>query len=211
MKTIIGSIACVVSVAALMACHHDETPTRTPAQETTTTSSYQPYQPATQPQPQTQAQSQPPQSTYMQPAPQETPSSAYDQDRAAQNADIQPAPATPTDSSLMNDQAGATSPKTEPGPVNAKKQPDKKSPNAAAVTDQGNSKAEVQISGRVRKALMASKTLSFGAKNVKVITKGTKITLRGTVKTDAEKNEIVGIARNTDGVSEVDDQLVVKP
>jgi hypothetical protein len=206
MKTIIGSIACVVGVAALAACHHDETPTRTPAQETTTTSSYQAYQPATKPQPQSQSQS-----TYMQPAPQETPSSTYDQDRAARNADINPSPATPTDSSLMYDQAaGATSPKTEPGPVNAK-QPDKKSPNAAAATDQGNSKAEVQISGRIRKSMMASKTLSFGAKNVKVITKGTKVTLRGTVKSDAEKNEIAGIARNTDGVSEVDDQLVVKP
>lgn len=203
MKTIIGSIACVVSMAALVACHHDETPTRTPAQETTTTASYQPYQPATQPPAQTQ-------STYMQPAPQETPSSTYDQDRAAQNADINPSPATPTDSSLMDDRAGTTSPKTEPGPVNAK-QPDKKSPIVAAATDQGNSKAEVQISGRVRKALMASKTLSFGAKNVKVITKGTKVTLRGNVKSDAEKNEIAGIARNTDGVSEVDDQLVVKP
>jgi hypothetical protein len=196
-----------MSVAALAACHHDETPTRTPAQETTTTSSYQAYQPATQPS--AQAQHAQTQSTYTQPAPQETQSSSYDQDRAAQNADINPAPATPTDPSLMNDQAGA-SPKTEPGPVNAK-QPDKKSPNAAAVTDQGNSKAEVQISGRVRKAMMASKTLSFGAKNVKVITQGTKVTLRGTVKSDAEKNEIAGIARNTNGVSEVDDQLVVKP
>lgn len=200
MKTIIGSIASAACVAALVACSHDETPARTPVQETTTTtSSYQPQ----------------PQSTYMPPPPQESASSTYQAEPAqsqaqTDNDQIHPAAATPTpiDPSLDNKNQ-TQSPKTEPGPANAKQ--DKKSPNASAVTDQGNSKDEVKTSANIRKRMMASKTLSFGAKNVKVITSGTKVTLRGTVKNEAEHNEIVGIARNTDGVSEVDDQLQVKP
>ena len=82
--------------------------------------------------------------------------------------------------------------------------------SAKSATDQGQSNSEVKISARIRKTMMVSKSLSFGAKNVKVITQGDKVTLIGNVKSDAEKNEIEGIAKNTDGVSNVDDQLVVK-
>lgn len=208
MKTILGTMALTATLAALAACQHDDAPARTPAQETTTTTSYPSTTPAMQPQ-----------ATYVQQPPQESASSTYQQDPAlGQEPSQKPMASTPIDPSLpnVNHEPGA-SPKpvtgagpTAPGPVNAK-QPDKKSPNAAAATDQGNSKPEVQISARIRKSMMASKTLTFGAKNAKVITQGSKVTLRGTVKTDAEKNEIAGIARNTDGVTEVDDQLVVKP
>lgn len=191
MKTILGTLAFGAIAAALAACHHDEAPARAPVQqETTTTTSYPSYT-APAPEPQTQMQTPPAEI----PPPQESTSSTYPQEPA-----LNPAPATPPiDSSLPDNEARPTEPAA---PANAK-QP--------AVTDQGNRKVEVQISARIRKAMMASNTLSFGAKNAKVITQGTKVTLRGTVKSDAEKNEIEGIARNTNGVTEVDDQLVVKP
>jgi osmotically-inducible protein OsmY len=76
--------------------------------------------------------------------------------------------------------------------------------------DQGNSTSETKITADIRKGLMASKSLSFTAKNAKIITTGTKVTLRGTVKSDAEKAEIEGVAKSTAGVSEVDNQLEVK-
>jgi hypothetical protein len=76
--------------------------------------------------------------------------------------------------------------------------------------DQGNKPSEVKITADIRKGLMASKNLSFTAKNAKVITVGTKVTLRGTVKSDAERAEIEGVAKSTAGVSEVDNQLEVK-
>ncbi len=145
--------------------------------------------------------------------PQESASSTYHEpalgngQTASHEPMLTPSASTPVDPSLTNSDPAIH---PEPGPVNAK-QPDKKSPNAAAVTDQGNKKAEVQISARIRKSMMASDSLSFGAKNAKVITQSSKVTLRGNVKSDAEKNEIAGIARSTDGVKEVDDQLVVKP
>lgn len=76
--------------------------------------------------------------------------------------------------------------------------------------DQGNSGAETKVTAAIRKGIMADKNLSFGAKNVKVITTGTKVTLRGTVKSDQEKTTIADIARKTDGVTDVDNQLEVK-
>ena len=76
--------------------------------------------------------------------------------------------------------------------------------------DQGNSSSETQITASIRKAVVGDKTLSFTAKNVKIITTGTKVTLRGPVKTDQEKSTIETAARQTSGVTMVDDQIEVK-
>ena len=213
MKTIIGTLSCALVAVALAACHNDSTPPRTAATESTTsTTSYQ-----TEQQQPHQMQSPPVQANSLysnDPTISGAPATIGARETNEESA-VRPSPSTPkVDPALTTSEPGV-SPKpvtgpTEPGPVNAKAT-DKKSPNAAAATDQGNSKAEVQASARIRRTMMASKTLSFGAKNVKVITQGTKVTLRGNVKTDAEKNEIAGIARSTDGITEVDDQLVVKP
>ncbi len=77
--------------------------------------------------------------------------------------------------------------------------------------NQGNGKSEIQITADIRKQVMADKSLSFTAKNVKIITQGTKVTLRGAVKSDAEKSSIENAARNTAGVTDVDDQIIIKP
>ncbi len=76
--------------------------------------------------------------------------------------------------------------------------------------DQGNSKAEIGITAAIRKAVVGDHSLSFTAKNVKIITVGTRVTLRGPVKSDAERTEIENLARQTAGVTDVDDQLEVK-
>jgi hyperosmotically inducible protein len=76
--------------------------------------------------------------------------------------------------------------------------------------DQGNSKAEVNITAAVRKAVLADKTLSFTAKNVKIITVGSKVTLRGPVGSEQEKAAIEARAKQTAGVTEVDNQIEIK-
>jgi len=76
--------------------------------------------------------------------------------------------------------------------------------------NQGNSKAEIGITASIRRGVMGDHTLSFTAKNVKIITVGTRVTLRGPVKSDAERTEIENLARQTAGVTDVDDQLEVK-
>jgi hyperosmotically inducible periplasmic protein len=75
---------------------------------------------------------------------------------------------------------------------------------------QGNSSAEVKITAAIRRNMMGDKSLSFNAKNAKVITTGTKVTLRGPVNSEQEKAAIELFARNAAGVTEVDNQLDVK-
>ena len=56
---------------------------------------------------------------------------------------------------------------------------------------------------------MSNDSLSFDARNVKVVTEGGVVTLRGPVRSDDEKAAIVEIATRTAGVTRVDDQLEV--
>lgn len=76
--------------------------------------------------------------------------------------------------------------------------------------DQGNSGSETQITAAIRRGIMGDNNLSFTAKNVKVITVGTKVTLRGPVKSNQEKAVIEALAKQTAGVREIDNQLEVK-
>lgn len=77
--------------------------------------------------------------------------------------------------------------------------------------DQGNSSAETVITASIRKALMEEASLSFNARNVKVVTVGSVVTLRGPVMSAEEKSQIAALAARTVGVRDVDNQLEVKP
>jgi osmotically-inducible protein OsmY len=75
--------------------------------------------------------------------------------------------------------------------------------------DQGGGN-DRDITAAVRRAVVGDKALSFTAKNVKIITVGGKVTLRGPVKSDDEKSSIEAKAKATTGVASVDNQLEVK-
>lgn len=81
----------------------------------------------------------------------------------------------------------------------------------AALTpgDQGENEVDRTITQKIRQGLMKHDTLSMTAKNVKVITANSVVTLRGPVKSDKEKADIVAIAQGTNGVKRVDNQLEV--
>lgn len=76
--------------------------------------------------------------------------------------------------------------------------------------DQGNSETDRTITQQIRQAVMAQDGLSTNAQNVKIITVGAIVTLRGPVKTPAEKATIVALATKTSGVKRVDDQIEVE-
>jgi hyperosmotically inducible periplasmic protein len=82
---------------------------------------------------------------------------------------------------------------------------------AGAVTplDQGNSAADLETTQAIRKAVMADDTLSTDAKNVKIVTDRGMVTLRGSVKDQAEKDTIDRNARAAAGSNQVNDQLDV--
>jgi hyperosmotically inducible protein len=83
--------------------------------------------------------------------------------------------------------------------------------NTAALTpgDQGENEVDRTITQKIRQGVMKNDALSMTAKNVKIITAGSVVTLRGPVKSDKEKADIAAIATGTDGVKRVDNQLEI--
>lgn len=87
----------------------------------------------------------------------------------------------------------------------------KRDRNDATLTpmDQGESEGDVKITQEIRRAIVDSDALSFSSKNVKVITRNGKVTLRGTVPNARERSIIEDAAKARAGVASVDNQLEV--
>lgn len=77
--------------------------------------------------------------------------------------------------------------------------------------DQSNSVAAIDISATIRQSVLAQPDLSMYADNVKIITIGSRVTLRGVVKSAGERDRIAQIATQTAGVTAVDNELTVAP
>ena len=75
--------------------------------------------------------------------------------------------------------------------------------------DQGNSKADVDTTAKIRKEVNASENMSVSAKNVKIITRDGQVTLRGPVASEQEKRIIGEIANRIARAGNVDNQLEV--
>ena len=78
------------------------------------------------------------------------------------------------------------------------------------VLSQGNSVAELKITAGIRRAVLFDFSLGFGARNIQIITMGTKVTLRGVVSSEHERSTIESHAKQQAGVSAVDDLITVK-
>jgi hyperosmotically inducible periplasmic protein len=76
--------------------------------------------------------------------------------------------------------------------------------------DQSNSSEDVKITAAIRRAVVRDHSLSMTAKNAKIITANGMVTLRGPVKSDAEKAKIVELARSAAGNAKINNQLEVK-
>ena len=76
--------------------------------------------------------------------------------------------------------------------------------------DQGNDEADRDITAQIRKEIIAGKSMSMNARNVKIITKNGQVTLRGPVNTAEEKRLIGEIADRIARSGNVDNQLEVK-
>ena len=75
--------------------------------------------------------------------------------------------------------------------------------------DQSESEADRTISQNIRKAVTADDSLSTNGKNVKIITVDGVVTLRGPVKSEAEKTSIASKAKQIAGVKNVENQLEI--
>jgi len=76
--------------------------------------------------------------------------------------------------------------------------------------DQAENQADLQISANIRKEILADDSLSSNAHNVKIITSGGIVTLRGPVKNQQEKATVEAKAKQVPGVTKVDSFLEVE-
>ena len=72
---------------------------------------------------------------------------------------------------------------------------------------QSESKPDLELAARVRRAIVKDRKLSTTAKNIKVITQNGTVTLRGPVRSEMEKADIVQRAKRIAGEDKVNDQL----
>jgi hyperosmotically inducible protein len=91
----------------------------------------------------------------------------------------------------------------------AKNQRDR-SGETATSGDQSNNSQDIQTTAAIRRAVVGDKSLSMTAKNVKIISAGQTVTLRGPVNTAEEKTKIEQLAQSAAGNARIDNQLEVK-
>ncbi len=82
---------------------------------------------------------------------------------------------------------------------------------AKSADGQKNNKADLQMSADIRKAIVGDKALSTYAHNVKVVTRGGMVTLKGPVRTDEEKASVEAKAKEVAGADKVTSQVTVAP
>jgi osmotically-inducible protein OsmY len=75
---------------------------------------------------------------------------------------------------------------------------------------QSNTAADREITQKIRKYLVADKSLSTYAHNVKIITRDGMVTLKGPVKSEDEKQKVVTTAAQVVDPGKIDDRLTVK-
>jgi osmotically-inducible protein OsmY len=120
----------------------------------------------------------------------------------------QTTPAPQSQSTTNAPSATAAQPGTSPDNTKV----NKRDANASALTpmDQGNNRTDLDITQQIRQAVMADGSLSFNAKNVKIITVKGKVTLRGPVKSEQERAAIESAAKKVAGDANVENQIEVK-
>lgn len=80
---------------------------------------------------------------------------------------------------------------------------------APTADQQSNSKTDIALTRHIRRAIERDGSLSVLAHQVKIITSNGNVTLRGPVKTEAEKAAIGSKAEAIAGADKVDNQLSV--
>ena len=76
--------------------------------------------------------------------------------------------------------------------------------------DQNENAADIEITASIRSKVVDTE-MSVAAQNVKIITQDGKVTLRGPVRSDEEKQSVEDIAKGVAGTDNVDSQLEVDP
>jgi hyperosmotically inducible protein len=96
-------------------------------------------------------------------------------------------------------------------PDNTKVNKADRAPSQPTADQQKNNTSDLDMTQTIRRAIMADKSLSTYAHNVKIITQNGKVTLRGPVRTDAEKASVQAKAADVAGAPNVTNEVSVAP
>jgi osmotically-inducible protein OsmY len=96
-------------------------------------------------------------------------------------------------------------------PDNSKVNTRDRKPAAVTADQQKNDKSDLETTRQIRKALVADKSLSTYAHNVKIVTQAGKVTLKGPVRSDDEKKIVEAKAAEVAGATNVTNQISVAP
>lgn len=98
-------------------------------------------------------------------------------------------------------------------PCLAQTQPDNSGQNkdhAVTAESQSHTKSDRTITRKVRKAIVADKSLSSYAHNIKIITLNGAVTLKGPVRSEEEKQKIEADAASAVSADAITNELTVK-
>lgn len=127
----------------------------------------------------------------------------------ATNADNNPSATSASSQRAVVDNSAST-PAPPAAPDNSRVNTRDRSGDTLTPTDQGGSEADRKLTQQVRQAVMQDDSLSFTAKNIKIITVNGKVTLRGPVKSEQERAAIDAAAKRVAGASQVENLLELK-
>jgi hyperosmotically inducible protein len=108
---------------------------------------------------------------------------------------------------VAQDSAGQSSPDSD----NTKMNQRDRNPNEPTADQQQNNRSDRDLTQQIRQAIVADKTFSTYAHNVKVITQNGQVTLKGPVRSDDEKSAVEAKAAAIAGDGKITSELTVKP
>lgn len=98
-----------------------------------------------------------------------------------------------------------------PAPDNSKVNARDRRPSQVTADQQKNNKTDLEITRQIRKALVADKSLSTYAHNIKIVTRDGKVTLKGPVRSEDEKQIVEAKAAEIAGATNITNQVSVAP
>jgi hyperosmotically inducible protein len=105
--------------------------------------------------------------------------------------------------------AGAPLNAQSPAPDNTKTNARDRQPTQKTAGDQKNTRSDLETTRQIRRAIVGDKSLSSYAHNLKIVTAGGKVTLKGPVRTEAEKATVEAKAADVAGKENVMSQVSI--
>lgn len=99
----------------------------------------------------------------------------------------------------------------QPAPDNTKVNKADRAKGAVTAEQQNENAADRDLTKKIRQAVVADKSLSTYAHNVKIVSQNGQVTLKGPVRSDAEKTAIEAKATEIAGADKVTNEITVAP